>query len=47
MTGIPPEELQARRARLVEHCAGRGLDGYVLFDEQYVKYFAGFVFLAT
>jgi Xaa-Pro aminopeptidase len=47
VTGIPPEEHQARRARLVEHCSARGLDGYVLFDEQYVKYFAGFVFLAT
>jgi Xaa-Pro dipeptidase len=47
LSGIPPEELEARRERLVEHCAGLGLDGYVLFDEQYVKYFAGFVFLAT
>jgi Xaa-Pro aminopeptidase len=47
LTGIPPAEHTARRERLVEHCASRGLDGYVLFDEHYVKYFAGFVFLAT
>src|SRR5262245_57519186 len=47
MTGIPAQEHAARRERLVEHCAARGLDGYVLFDEHYVKYFAGFVFLAT
>ena len=24
-----------------------GLDGYVLFDEQYIQYFTGFGFLAT
>jgi Xaa-Pro dipeptidase len=45
--GTPAQELEARRERLVDHCGSRGLDGYVLFDEQYVKYFAGFVFLAT
>jgi Xaa-Pro aminopeptidase len=46
-TGIPADELAARRERLVEHCRDQGLGGYVLFDEQYIKYFAGFGFLAT
>jgi Xaa-Pro dipeptidase len=46
-TGIPAAELQGRRERLLEHCRAGGLDGYVLFDEQYIKYFAGFGFLAT
>jgi Xaa-Pro dipeptidase len=46
-TGIPADELLARRERLLEHCRERGLDGYVIFDEQYIKYFAGFGFLAT
>src|SRR5947207_11955291 len=47
VSGIPLEELAARRERLLEHCRSRELDGYVLFDEQYIKYFAGFTFLAT
>jgi Xaa-Pro dipeptidase len=46
-TGIPPEELLERRERLLEHCRLGELDGYVLFDEQYIKYVAGFGFLAT
>jgi Xaa-Pro aminopeptidase len=46
-TGIPSDELRARRERLLGHCLGRGLGGYVLFDEHYIRYFAGFVFLAT
>jgi Xaa-Pro dipeptidase len=45
--GIPAEELEARRERLRDHCRRSGLQGYVLFGEQYIKYFAGFVFLAT
>jgi Xaa-Pro aminopeptidase len=45
--GIPADELRSRRERLLEHCRANGLGGYVLFDEHYVKYFAGFVFLAT
>jgi Xaa-Pro dipeptidase len=45
--GIPADELAARRERLLAHCREQGLGGYVLFDEQYVKYFAGFTFLAT
>jgi Xaa-Pro aminopeptidase len=44
---IPPDELETRRGRLLEHCRSRDLGGYVLFDEQYIKYFAGFGFLAT
>jgi Xaa-Pro dipeptidase len=45
--GIPSDELAGRRERLRAHCRERGLSGYVLFDEHYVRYFAGFVFLAT
>src|SRR5438874_8006506 len=47
LTGIPSEELQARRERLLGHGRSRELDGYLLFDEQYIRYFAGFCFLAT
>ena len=47
MSGIPADEHLTRRERLRAHCRELGLDGYVLFDEQYVKYAAGFVFLAT
>jgi Xaa-Pro aminopeptidase len=47
VNGIPSDELQSRRRRLLEHCRDRELGGYVLFDEQYIKYFAGFGFLAT
>ena len=45
--GIPADEFHERRERLLAHCRAQGLGGYVLFDEMYVKYFAGFVFLAT
>jgi len=45
--GIPEQELRTRRERLLEHCGARGAEGYVLFDEHYIRYFAGFVFLAT
>jgi len=47
ITGIPATELAERRERLLEHVGRAGLDGYVLFDEHYVRYFTGFVFLAT
>jgi Xaa-Pro dipeptidase len=47
LTGIPAAEHEARRGRLLEHVAQLGLDGYVLFDEHYVRYFTGFGFLAT
>jgi Xaa-Pro aminopeptidase len=46
-TGIPTAELAERRERLLEHVRSAGLDGYVLFDEHYIRYFTGFVFLAT
>ena len=40
-------EHSERRARLREHIAAEGLAGWVLFDEQYIRYFTGFGFLAT
>jgi Xaa-Pro aminopeptidase len=46
-TGIPPAELSARRERLLEQVRSQGLTGYVLFDQHYIKYISGFVFLAT
>jgi Xaa-Pro aminopeptidase len=46
-TGIPRDELSARRARLLEHLRREQLSGYVLFDEKYVQYFTSFGFLAT
>jgi Xaa-Pro dipeptidase len=46
-TGIPEEELRQRRERLLEHVEREQLAGYVLFDEHYIRYFAGFGFLAT
>lgn len=47
ITGIPQEELAARRERLLTHIRGHKLTGYVLFDEQYIQYFTSFGFLAT
>jgi Xaa-Pro dipeptidase len=46
-TGISPAELQARRDSLQRHVHQHGLTGYVLFDQHYIRYFTGFVFLAT
>ena len=46
-TGIPAEELQARRDRLLEHVAGERLSGYVLFGPDYINYFTGFSFLSN
>jgi Xaa-Pro aminopeptidase len=46
-TGIPAAELETRRERLLEHVRREGLTGYVLFDEQYIRYFTGFGFLST
>ena len=46
-SGIHPDELSARRTRLLEHIAEQKLDGYVLFDEKYIQYFTSFGFLAT
>jgi Xaa-Pro dipeptidase len=45
--GIPAEELQARRERLLEHVRGLGLTGYALFGADYIRYFTNFNFLAT
>ena len=39
--GIPAEELQARRERLLEQVRRAGLAGYVLFDQHYIQYFTG------
>ncbi len=47
ITGIPREELSARRERLLTHIRDQKLSGYVLFDEHYIQYFASFSFLAT
>lgn len=40
---IEPDELAARRTRLLEHAPR----GFVLFDDKYIRYFTGFNFLAT
>jgi Xaa-Pro dipeptidase len=47
VTGIPASELEARRARLLEHVRGEGLSGYVLFGQDHIRYFTGFVFLSN
>ena len=46
-TGIPSDELQARRERLLDHVRGEGLTGFVLFGADYIRYFTAFEFLAT
>ena len=46
-TGIPAAELQLRRETLLEHVRGNELTGFVLFGDDYVRYFTGFNFLAT
>ena len=46
-TGIPTEELRARRVTLLEHVRSEKLTGCVLFDESYIQYFTSFPFLAT
>ncbi len=46
-TGIPSEELQARRETLLQHVRSEKLTGCVLFDESYIQYFTSFPFLAT
>ena len=45
--GIPTDELQARRERLLEHVRGLGLTGFALFGADYIRYFTNFNFLAT
>jgi Xaa-Pro aminopeptidase len=46
-TGIPADELESRRERLLEHVRRERLAGYVLFDADYIRYFTSFNFLAT
>ena len=46
-TGIPSEELQARRETLLRHVRSEKLTGCVLFDQSYIQYFTSFPFLAT
>jgi len=47
VSGIPPPELEARRAGLRDHVRGEGLSGFVLFGQDYIRYFTGFVFLSN
>jgi Xaa-Pro dipeptidase len=44
---IAPSELESRRERLLRHLEAQRLTGYVLFDEQYIRYFTNLNFLAT
>jgi Xaa-Pro aminopeptidase len=46
-TGIPSEELGARREALLRHIRNTELTGVVLFDQSYIQYFTSFPFLAT
>jgi Xaa-Pro dipeptidase len=46
-TGIPSEELAARREQLLAHVRGEQLTAYVLFGADYVRYYTAFEFLAT
>lgn len=45
--GIAPQEYQSRQARLVDHLHSRGLNGAVLFDNDYILYYCGFAFIPT
>src|SRR5579871_607413 len=47
MTPITAAELEQRRGRLLEEVKGRGLSGYVLFGQDYIRYFTSFVFLSN
>jgi Xaa-Pro dipeptidase len=44
---IPAAELESRRERLLEHARQEKLTGYVLFDPDYIRYFADFNFLSN
>ena len=44
---IPAAELEERRGRLLEHIRREGLSGYVLFGQDYIRYFTSFVFLSN
>ena len=47
LTGIPAAELEERRERVLDHVRGEGLNGYVLFGQDYIQYLTGFWFLST
>lgn len=47
MIGPIPSEERADRARLAFEYLPADLDALVLFDDQYIQYYAGFVFLPT
>jgi len=47
VSGIPPDELTARRERLLDHVRGEHLSGYVLFGPSSIQYFTGFWFLSN
>jgi Xaa-Pro aminopeptidase len=44
---ISAAELEERRGRLLDHVRGEGLSGYVLFGQDYIRYFTDFVFLSN
>ncbi len=44
---ISAAEFDERRARLLEHVRRGGLSGYVLFGQDSIRYFTGFVFLSN
>jgi Xaa-Pro aminopeptidase len=44
---ISDAEYAARCDALLGHCADAGLDGVVLFDADYIKYYCGFAFIPT
>jgi Xaa-Pro aminopeptidase len=44
---ISAPELEERRGRLLDHVRGEGLSGYVLFGQDYIRYFTSFVFLSN
>ncbi|MCY4010268.1 MAG: Xaa-Pro peptidase family protein [Anaerolineaceae bacterium] len=44
---IAEDEYRARCAHLQEHCRDQGYDGIVIFDHQYILYYAGFAFIPT
>jgi Xaa-Pro aminopeptidase len=47
VAGIPAAELEERRGRLLDHVRREGLSGYVLFGQDYIRYFTSFVFLSN
>jgi Xaa-Pro dipeptidase len=46
-SGIPSEELEQRRQTLLAEVHRRGLAGFALFGQDYIRYFTAFEFLAT